>query len=195
MHAGRPTVEMTPREHAILRLSGKQYHKHLVTGHSHLAPSSLLPNVSLDHHKPGPPHVSPPNVSHLVRDPAIVYREPHQMPSHVAQPSRLHETSYKPAHVEVHGEVVDDFLKHYEDLVRLLAKHRGMTKEEAHHHLVAALGPHVRPHEAMGFWGNLWGGIKRGLGHVVGKVLEDPAGAVKSVADLVGAISKVAPVV
>lgn len=179
MHAGRPTVEMTPREHAILRLSGKQYHEHLVSGHSHLAPTSLL-----DHHQPG----------RLIRDPAIVYREPHQMPSHVAQPTRLHETSYKPAHVEVHGEVVDDFLKHYEDLVRLLAKHRGMTKEEAHHHLVAALGPHVRPHEAMGFWGNLWGGIKRGLGHVVGKVLEDPAGAVKSVADLVGAISKVAPV-
>ena len=180
MHAGRPTVEMTPREHAILRLSGKQYHEHLVSGHSHLAPSSLI-----DIHHPG---------RLVVREPLMTVESHHQMPTHVAQPSRLHETSYKPAHVEVHGEVVEDFMKHYEDLVRLLAKHRGMAKEEAHHHLVAVLGPHVRPHEAMGFWGNLWGGIKRGLGHVAGKVLEDPAGAVKSVSDLVGAISKVAPV-
>lgn len=172
MYAGRPTVEMTPREHAILRLSGKQYHEHLVSGHSYLAPSSLI-----DQH-PG---------RLVVREPLMTVESHHH---HVAQPSRLHETSYKPAH----GEVVEDFMKHYEDLVRLLAKHRGMTKEEAHHHLVAVLGPHVRPHEAMGFWGNLWGGIKRGLGHVAGKVLEDPAGAVKSVSDLVGAISKVAPV-
>lgn len=86
-------------------------------------------------------------------------------------------------------------LDHYEDLVHEWHKQSGRPHEEIHHHLVRAVGKGVNPAEAMGFWGDLWGGIKRGLAHIGNKIIEDPEGAINSVAGLVNAVAKTSEVV
>lgn len=177
MHAGRPIVELTPREAALLKLSGRSLH------HDHLvATEDRRALTSLDHHHSGKVILKESH-HHAVAEPVVGGTS-------VAPPARLAGSHYRRAHVEHHDDM--EHLRHYEELVHLLAKHRGLSVAEAHKYLLAALGPHLHPHEAMGFWGNVWGGIKRGLGHVAGKVLEDPVGSLNTVMGLVNAVGKVA---
>lgn len=111
-------------------------------------------------------------------------------PSH----RRIHPLSSSSFRIAENHRGGGDVMEHYHDLVNEYAKQARVPHEDVHNALLDRLGDHVHPAEAMGFWGDLWGGIKRGLAHIGNKIVADPEGAINSVAGLVNAVAKTAEV-